>query len=370
MLSLSSPEPAPTIAAPSRNAPWYLFSPRVDLAVFLGSAVLSLVALLVGWKLGLLDRDTPEWTWIATVLLVDVAHVYATVFRVYADPDELQRAPVLYTLTPVLGLSLGIGLYWLGGELVFWRVLAYVAVYHFVRQQYGWVMLYRARRGERDRPGRWIDSTAIYAATLYPLLYWHAHLPRRFWWFMPQDFLGGADSLSWLVTVGATLYWLALGVYALRALLRWRGGFTNPGKDVVVLTTAVCWYAGIVALDSDYAFTVTNVLIHGIPYLALVYWYGRDRCETAARPGIYGIFSRGPMLFLAILWLGAFVEEMVWDRGVWHARPGLFGAPWDVDHGVLIVLVPLLALPQLVHYLLDGFVWKRRSGPFMRRLLQ
>ena len=26
-------------------------------------------------------------------------------------------------------------------------------------------------------------------------------------------------------------------------------------------------------------------------------------------------------------------------------------------------LVPLLALPQLTHYVLDGFVWKRKNNP-------
>jgi hypothetical protein len=27
------------------------------------------------------------------------------------------------------------------------------------------------------------------------------------------------------------------------------------------------------------------------------------------------------------------------------------------------VLVPLLALPQLVHYVLDGFIWRRKNNP-------
>ena len=26
-------------------------------------------------------------------------------------------------------------------------------------------------------------------------------------------------------------------------------------------------------------------------------------------------------------------------------------------------LVPLLALPQLTHYVLDGFIWRRKSNP-------
>ena len=64
-----------------RSSKW-LFSPGWDLVVFLGSAVLSLVALWVGYLAGVLDDDTPQWAWVPCILLIDVAHVYATGFRV------------------------------------------------------------------------------------------------------------------------------------------------------------------------------------------------------------------------------------------------------------------------------------------------
>ena len=133
----------------------WLFSPAVDLAAFGGSAVASFAALAVGWHYGLLDgtkADTPEWAWVAAVLLIDVAHVWSTLFRVYLDPAEFRRRRGVYLLVPVVGLVAGIALYDAGPH-VFWRCLAYLAVFHFVRQQYGWVMLYRARCGERDRGG-------------------------------------------------------------------------------------------------------------------------------------------------------------------------------------------------------------------------
>jgi hypothetical protein len=337
--------------------PVWLFSKPIDLGVFLGSAVAAMLALFIGSRAGVLYGDTPDWAWVPAVLCIDVAHVYATGFRVYLDRQEFKRRPVLYWSIPILALLGGIVLY-RQGEMVFWRALAYLAVFHFVRQQYGWVALYRARANERGRLGRYIDGAAIYLATLYPLIFWHTHMPRRFWWFLPHDF----TSLPSLATEAIRpIYWLALAAYCGRSLYRgmvkaeW-----NPGKDIVLVTTAVCWYVGIIALNSDYAFTVTNVITHGVPYLALVYWYVRSRGPRSGT--MYRVLAKWPMLFLATLWLLAYVEEMLWDRGVWHDRPWLFGESWEWG-AIKIVLVPLLALPQAVHYLLDGFVWRRKNNP-------
>ena len=177
--TIAAPLPA---TSPPVRFPW-LFSPTVDLLTFLGSAVVALALLAVAWPFGWLESESPEWLWVTAVLMIDVAHVYATGFRVYFDPVELRRRPWVYTLTPLLGFLIGLSLY-SESKMIFWRTLAYLAVFHFVRQQYGWVALYRSRAGERGRAGFWIDTLAIYLATVYPLIHWHAHLPRRFWWFL------------------------------------------------------------------------------------------------------------------------------------------------------------------------------------------
>jgi hypothetical protein len=224
------------------------------------------------------------------------------------------------------------------------------------------VALYRARAGDRDRIGGWIDAAAVYLAMIYPLVYWHAHLPRRFWWFLPGDFAALPPLAEELLR---PFYFLALTLYAGRAIYLWTTGRPNPGKDVIVVITAVCWYVGIVALDSDYAFTVTNVIIHGVPYLALVYWYRHVRRAQSGLPT--GRQWSGVLTFLGLLWLLAYAEELLWDRGVWHERSWLFGGPWDTG-GWKLLLVPLLALPQLTHYVLDGFIWRRKSNPELAAL--
>lgn len=338
----------------------WLFGAPLDLAVFVGPALLALLLVAMAPMLGVSEGETPEWGWIVAVLFVDVAHVWSTIAVTYLDPVELARRRLVFAIVPIAGWLVGVALY-AAGPLVFWRALAYLAVFHFVRQQFGWVMLYRARCGERDVIGRWLDGALIYATTLYPLIAWHARLPRRFWWFVPGDFAPGVPAVC--AAVAGWIYVALAIAYVVRAV--WRRGPVNWGKHLVMATTAACWYVGIVALDSDFAFTITNVLIHGVPYLALVWVYGRGLAATdvQSRGGVGARWlAQGVIVFLATLWAIAFLEELVWDRAVWHDRAWLFGAGgyWQGWH---VVLVPLLAVPQLTHYVLDGFLWRRAYNP-------
>lgn len=338
----------------------WLFSREVDLSVFLGSAVVSLLLLAVGWQLGILHEDSPDWTWITAVLLIDVAHVWSTSFRVYFDTEEFKRRFWLYTMTPVFGYLIGVALY-SEGELLFWRVLAIVAVFHFVRQQYGWVALYRRKAGEQDCLSFWIDTVTIYLATVYPLAFWMTSLPRNFNWFIENDFIALpslVEEVLFPVYVAALLTYFGKLIYLYLAK-----GFLNPGKDIVVATTVVCWYVGIVVFNSDYAFTVTNVVIHGVPYFALIYYYARMRRETASP--FYQKLSSNWLIFLATLWALAYVEELFWHRGVWHDRNWLFGENWDFSEWKTF-FVPLLAVPQITHYVLDGFIWRRKANQGLR----
>lgn len=348
----------------AQRGPW-LFGRRTDLAAFGGSALLAFALLGLGAALGVLEADAPDWVWLGAVLAVDVAHVWSTLFRVYLDGLEVSRRPLLYLGAPLALYGLGVLAHAFGSG-VFWTVVAYLAVFHFVRQQVGWVRLYHRREramGALRRGDRWLDEAATYAATLWPLLWWHGHLPRSFHWMLEGDFVVGvsAELAAWT----APLYAGVLGLWALRQLGRSRSAAPpSPGKVLVVVTTAACWYVGIVALDGDFAFTVTNVLIHGVPYLVLTYRYGRARAESESRARtLRRVLGRGVVGFLALVLLLAFLEEALWDRYVWHERAHLFGEGRGLESLALALLVPLLALPQLTHYLLDGFVWRRDGMP-------
>lgn len=333
-----------------RAYPW-LFSAGTDLFAFGGSALLSIVALAVGAALGVLESAVPVWTFFVAIVACDVAHVWSTLFRTYFDRDELQEHPVLYALTPIAGWAVGVAIY-ARGEFVFWRCLAYLAIFHFVRQQYGWIVLYRRKAGDDSASGRIIDTLAIYAATLYPLVYWHTHVPRAFDWFVVGDVVGVSPAVE---PFAFGLYVASLGAYAMRSTLLWIRGQGQPGKDMVVLTTALMWHLGLVTFNSDYAFTVTNVFIHGIPYFVLVYVRAKKDGRVT---GVAQTLLAHPGLYVGALWLFALGEEFLWDRAIWHEHADIFGAGWDFG-ALKTWLVPLLAAPQLTHYVLDGFIWRR-----------
>ncbi len=336
--------------------PW-LFSPRLDLLAFGGSFLLAMAFVGLGMATGRLADPMPLGIWLALVVGVDMAHVHATWLRTYLDPREVRAHPWRYALVPLGAYFAGVGVHH-SGALPFWRVLAYLAVFHFIRQQAGWVALYQREEARTSEWDRRLDRAAIYAATLWPLAWWHAHLPQPFSWFVAGDF--AAFIPAWLVDLTFPLYAGLLGAYGLRqAWLSWRERTFRAGKTLVVLTTALSWHLGIVVFQSDWAFTALNVLPHGIPYAVLV-WQRSAREGIATGPAA-ALVKAGPILFAALLLGLALGEEWLWDRGIWHDHPELFGTGWSLGAEAQMWLVPLLALPQAVHYVLDGFIWRRPS---------
>src|SRR3990167_5612278 len=87
------------------------------------------------------SENIPLWVWVCFVLLVDVAHVYATLFRTYLSPQAFKKNKTLLLTLPAVAWIGGSLLYSLDG-IFFWRALAYLAVFHFIRQQFGFVVLY------------------------------------------------------------------------------------------------------------------------------------------------------------------------------------------------------------------------------------
>lgn len=337
-----------------RNVRSWLGSPLYDSLFILLTPLYCLLAIWMFPEIFSENVVSPV-SWLVLVLLVDVAHVYSTLYRTYFQCSAREKFKSLFYLVPVLAWLAGILLYQ-AGALTFWRVVAYLALFHFIRQQYGFFQLY-ARVEVRDKWERRIDALAIYSATLYPVLFWHFEGNRQFSWFMQGDFMLKLwpEVLPYL----GIAYLLILCCYVVKEIRRsWKNGANLP-KNLLLLGTAFAWYAGIVWFNGDLTFTLFNVITHGIPYIALVWLYKEK--EKKGKPAR----QRMSLLVIFLLSIAAFayLEEGLWDGLVWQEHASLF--PYFQSLAsyasplALSMLVPLLAVPQLTHYILDGFIWRR-----------
>ena len=345
----------------TKNAPW-IRSPAFDGAFILAPIALPALAVLVFQNYFAQDPPIPLWGWLVLILGIDVAHVYTTLYRTYGEASARSRHATLFRMVPLLCWLVGVLLYAWDAKL-FWSALAYLAVFHFIRQQYGFLRIY-SREESSTSWERGLDAAAIYLATIYPLVYWHAHLPRNFEWLISGDFFPGLPLVAERIVLG--VYLTVLAVYFLKEAWRWRRTrHFNIPKQALLAGTALSWYVGIVVLNGDLAFTLTNVVAHGIPYAALVWVYREKRPamenSTRRRWAFLGLPA-----FLGLVWILAYLEEGLWHGLLWRDKAELF--PWfqtlPLLHDIswLTILVPLLALPQATHYVLDGFIWRIRRG--------
>ncbi len=320
---------------------WILFPP---IAVWL-------IVVLFHKQLEAIQDDYSFWTWLILIVFIDVAHVYASIFRSYLVKEKWKTHRRLFIALPLFCFAVSSVLYSFGSS-VFWSVLAYIAVFHFIRQQYGFMRLY----GRKENLLRWervFDGVAIYNATLYPMIYWFLNPNRNFTWFTENDFL--SISSPFLSTILFWIYCAIIVAYVLYLLLfRRKKKEINYPKLIVIAGTYLSWYFGIVYFNNELIFTLLNVVSHGIPYMALV--FVTEFKQQTHNFVLIGIIKQSitVLAFIGILLGLAVFEEFTWENFVWKEQ-----ISWvDIQLNEIWV-VPILALPQFVHYVLDAFIWRK-----------
>lgn len=344
--------------------PW-LNSKWTDIIFILSPAFISLFLVVLFPNQFQNSSKIPLYYWLFIIVFIDVAHVYSTLYRTYFNPDNLKKQNTLLISIPIGCYIVGVILYNFEA-LWFWRVLAYLAVYHFVRQQYGFMRLYS--RKERALPlFQAIDKLSIYFATLYPLIFWHLKAGRNFNWFVDGDFFSFEN--EYVLKYASILYILVIATYILKEIITViKGKWINIPRNLLIIGTFLSWYFGIVYFNGDMAFTTLNVISHGIPYMALIWFFEQKKRQKNKQKNKFlnVCFNRyGLVYFIIILILFAYLEEGLWDGLIWKEHQTIFNVfsslPQVKSRELLSILIPLLALPQATHYVLDGFIWKAKN---------
>ena len=346
--------------------PW-IRSAAVDSALILAPAFIAVVVAFF-WHTLAPTSETPAWAWLLLVVGIDVAHVYSTLFKTYFRSTEFAARKTLFLTIPIAVFILGILLY-TTSPIMFWSVLAYGAVFHFIRQQYGFLRIYS--RSEKTQPAAWqtIDKLMIYGCTLLPIIWWHFSGDREFSWLIKGDFIIAANP-SFAAATLICLYVIWTIWFLKECWSIFTRKFLNAPKLLIVLGTALSWYFGIVVFNSDAVFTITNVIAHGIPYLGLVWITEKDRVQQKDQRFVeYGAENKESLtvsltIMLPLIITLAWLEEGFWSGLVFREHgvffPGFDALPQLHDHLILSIMIPLLAVPQATHYVIDGFIWKQK----------
>ena len=355
----------------------WLFSKNKDLFIlFLPVWVVWIV--LFGLPEAVLQSSVPLWVWVVFILGIDVSHVWSTLFRTYLDKEEYSNHKLILILIPIISFVL---LYAIARESTayFWRILAYLAVFHFMKQQYGFFAIYSAKASIKQKHTFFKDKWVLYFTMLYPILFWHLN-NRDFTWFITGDFFTTPFLLDGtLRIVLESFYWLAIVGWLVEEFWMVSKGINkwSHGRVLWMLTTLFNWYLGIVWFNSDLAFTLTNVVAHGIPYIALVIFYQVKKNNIRASSPISStkvVWIIGSIILFSIGF--AFGEEYLWDMLLNREKTSFFTSllnyPFDslVNTRMYPLLLTLLSLPQVTHYILDGFIWKMNdSNPHLKSIL-
>lgn len=325
------------------NSGW-IFSKRLDLLLFGLPVVITAVALGFDRAIGLESpKVQPSLVFLVLATLaaaVDLGHVFSTVLRSYAAPDIRRlHGTLLYTI-PLVILVLNLSLNaFLGPEYVLYLWL-YLQFFHIMRQQWGWTALSSRKAGETSLFDKRADEWAVYALYLMPLIWHHALHPTG---TMLQGLKGHAD----VAEAARGLFLVTLVAYAGVQLQKIRLKMPlNVPKLLIVAATAFVW-GGSMFLDSSY-WIVMALLYHGIPYLGIVYVTAREKSEAKHRKIWEHPFTVLAFGLLVLLFGYAWLQVIAQIARA-PASPG--GFPW----------VCLVTLPPLLHYIIDGVIWRRRS---------
>ncbi|CAJ1419705.1 unnamed protein product [Effrenium voratum] len=332
-------------------------STGADVCGFVSPVALALLVVVATRRLGA-DEAPLLWKLLLEVL-VDVAHVYGTLCRTVLDSEATALNWRLYLLAvpglllPTLFVNIVFGT-WLG-----WSLLSYYAMFHFAKQPFGLLCIYKARQGERDPKEHQLDYWTCLAGAGLPLLQWHAGDFPDFAWFGGEDEKKLFQLPAVLLGPLRALHVLVPGVWLSFYLWRWlRGGRLNLGKLWIMVATYFTWYMGMCGHHVR-SLAFIN-LFHGMSSSFLVYHVVRQRYSLweAKNPQTMHwiddhfncVLVSTPVFYTCFLCGLACGEDLAWDILIHqdYMRPPV--APLE---GLgRQVAVSCLMLPQLAHYFL------------------
>jgi hypothetical protein len=323
----------------------HFFSLKFDLIAFTSFIPIYLLHFVASSHFHLPEKP-PQIFYVLGWSLADGSHVFSTLFVTYFDKDMRKAIRPWLLGIPVFFVVMNFILHYTGNIWPFFVMLAWLSMIHFIRQEYGWMKI--ATRFDPDAPA-WltkIDLFSSYGMTILPMLAF-TRPSQAGSWFTKGDITGTPE------IVGEWALHLCLPVAALffvtNAWHAWKTRTLNLSKYLVFLNTFFGWYMAKIYVATPYIGVWLVVFHHGIPYFFLVFKNERvtRNVNWLHRLGAYKYLLL--YLFCVLLFLSGLYSE--YYLKIFNMTPLM-----------QTVVFAFGMTPQIIHFLIDGFVWKKKYG--------
>lgn len=309
--------------------------------------------------------------YLTLIIGCDVAHTHSSLFRTLLDPYEMRNRKLLTLSIPIVGYLFLLSISALFSTEIMIYCVFYFSVFHFVRQQIGWVSLSARKAKEPFDLDTKLDRGFVYLATLYPLFYWHTNsLPMQWWENISFYYFKIPDFATKTLTLA---YYAATLGYCVRQLFRIKHNSTfNAGKYLIIGITWLTWHLPVFVFQSSLSIIFTISISHSIPYMYLLHQYYKTSSQQENSYLKRLMFSPLSVLYFYLpLLLFSYLHFTALNALVVHSNSPFY-PPLHIQlsETALIFIKPLLALFAFCHYVFDMYVWKvpKRSTPFTTTL--
>jgi len=350
------------VPATARRASW-IVSVRTDLLWFTLGGAATGYAFWALWKFAHVPLLLLVAIW---AIVFDETHGFATISRTYFDAEERARhgrwlwgsLAFFLAIGPVM-ILLGLG-DWLELATELW------GYFHIYRQHYGFMMMYKKKNRDFNPVDTRLDKLFFTVAFYFPFITYPFH-DKEAAELLPFPIPPRAAAILEDVLLFGLL--LITVVYVARQFTKWRTGLPLNAPKLLLFAAAIpinyLLFRSHMPLLGVYA-AVT--IFHNVQYHRLVWFYNQNKYghapERARKFGLATLVNSRWLFYVGAAALYAIVFDVV-PRFVLKTQVGLMNVGTRNE-----IIFSFFAAPGLLHYWIDGHIWKVRSDPSLRTYLQ
>ena len=276
----------------------------------------------------------------------DGTHIFGMASRTFFDCEARRRSRVLLFGSAAFFFALGPVLVLAGGKALLALIVAVWAYYHVIRQHYGFMVLYKVKNRDLAQVDSFLDRWFLAVMTVFPPFH-------RFFIHHPEE-LGLRFSFPRLEPFLWALVAATLIVYGGRQAIRIRRGDSVNVPKFLLFAAVIPLHWLTFAYMSWMGAVPTVTIVHNLQYHALIWFHNRNRYTAEDHGRIPRAVSRSLLNYVFV----ALVFSALYRIPGFH-----LGQASDLAFGFFCGF-------GLTHYYLDSRIWRVRSDPALRQVLQ